>query len=248
MSMLRLSLASSSLLLTLVASATAWSANDPNAPPPDPNGSVAAPQDPNAGVQGDGQGTVMVQPAPVQPVQVQPQQPPQPVPDEPPPRRTPMFGVAPSFHLPLVGNYAANNTYGGGLNLYAGYAFGNLSIAFSPGLFYYRGRGGFGELNLSLGATGRYTFLRDVIIHPFVELGLEYWLAITGTPLSHRGGGVGVSAALGAEIDVTDHLSLQVAARALLIAGGLESSITTATNDIVADFLLTPFVGLVYYR
>jgi hypothetical protein len=222
-------------------------AADPNAPPPDPD-ATGTTQDPNAQPQGtvvlqQGQGGMAVaqpQPQP-QPVAVQPQQPP---PPEAPVRRSLLIGAAPTFHIPLLGTYASRGAYGGGLNVHVGYAIGNLSLAFAPGVFYYRGASGADEAVFSLGAFVRYTFLRDVIIHPFVEIGLDYWGAINGPGgLSQRDFGIGATGVVGAEYDVTDHISLQLAARVTALAGPQSS-----TEVWMGDLMLTPFVAFAYYR
>lgn len=211
----------------LIPAATALAAGDPNAPPPD-----------NAGG--------MIAPPPQQPIEVTVQPPPPPVqppPPEAPPRQTFMAAAVPTFHLPLLGGLAASHAYGGGLNVLVGYAFGNLALAFSPGLFYY-GNGTNGEVAYSLGAVLRYTILRDVVIHPFGELGLDYagifGAESTAGPLSNRTNpSIGGSLALGAEYDVTDHLSLQLAVRASALYG---------LGNGNGDLLFTPYFSVVYYR
>jgi len=188
----------------------------------------------------------MIAPPPQQPIEVTVQAPPPPVqppPPEAPPRQTFMAAAVPTFHLPLLGGLAASHAYGGGLNVHVGYAFGNVAVAFSPGLFYY-GNGTNGELAVTLGAVLRYTILREVVVHPFGELGLDYAIILgadsTAAPLSNRtNASIGASLAIGAEYDVTDHLSLQLAVR----AAGLYS-----VSNGNADLLLTPYFSVVYYR
>ncbi|MEI8258948.1 MAG: hypothetical protein WCJ30_25035, partial [Deltaproteobacteria bacterium] len=166
-----------------------------------------------------------------------------PPPNEPPPRRTSMFAAAPTFHLPLVGVLAGQRAYGGGINVHVGYALGNVSIAFSPALLYY-GNGEKSEAYFTLGAIARYTLLREAVIHPFGEIGIDLGIPIahggsSGPTLTERAFALGVSAAIGAELDLSDNFSLQLAARA------------TACVDIghlLGDVMFTPFLGLVYYR
>src|SRR6476619_4973924 len=81
-----------------IAASSVFSAADPNAPPPDPNGTVTT-QDPNA----PPQGTVAVGMQPQAQPQPQPAQPPD---DEPPPRRSLLIGAAPTFHIPVLGAFA----------------------------------------------------------------------------------------------------------------------------------------------
>ncbi len=208
--------------------AEAFAAADPDAPPPpvDAAGGVVVPPP---------QQQPVAQPVPIQAsVQVQPQ------PNEPPARRTPMFAVVPTFHLPLVGALAARGAFGGGLNVHAGYALGNLSIAFSPSLLYYS-NGPSHEALLTLGAIIRYTLLREVVIHPFGEIGIDLafpFAQSTTYPLTGRTTSLGLSAAIGAELDVSDNFSLQLGARATALVD----------LNITYDVLFTPFFGVVYYR
>lgn len=246
MSMFRRRVVFASITASLAFSASnVFAAADPNAPPPNPDGTVTT-QDPNAQPQGQVvmQGNVAVgqqpQPQP-QPPQQQQQQPGE---DEPPPRRSLLIGASPTFHIPLIGSYATGGAYGGGLNVQVGYGFGNLSIAFSPGIFYYRGRNGLDDVAFSLGAIIRYTFLRDVIIHPFIEVGVDYWGYLDYSPrISGRTFGIGASGVIGAEYDVTDHISLQLAARITGVAGD-----TGTSSGWNGDLMLTPFVAFAYYR
>jgi outer membrane autotransporter protein len=161
-----------------------------------------------------------------------------------------MLSVNPTVHIPLAGALASVGAFGGGLNVLAGYAWGNFSAAFSPGLFYYRNGNNVDEAIFTLGAVLRYTILRDFVIHPFAELGVDYVLQIgangaDASSLTHRAGGAGGSLAIGAEYDVTRNFSLQLAVRGSIIGGGDERS---TTNPLVFDFMLTPFASLVFYR
>jgi hypothetical protein len=186
-------------------------------------------------------------------VQTMPGQP-QPVISEPA-RRFLYFQARGGALIPIVGNYANAGALGGFGNALVGV---QTRAGFSLGLIVggrYATGGAMYQFLLSLGGVVRYTFLRDVVIHPFVEAGFDIHLAAvqpnttsmtTGSAIPVFGrtsGGSygGLNAAAGAEYDISANVSLELACRANYVWGD-------STASPGGDFVIEPWLGFTYYR
>jgi hypothetical protein len=205
------------LLACLLGAVPAHAASDDSggAPPPEPAQPVPA--------------TVIVQPPGAQPpTMVQPE------------RRFLWFQLRGGPGIPLAGNIASNGGFGGfGSGLVGIQTQSGFSIAFNLGGRYFANSVSSLPI-LSIGAVLRYTLLRDVVIHPFGEIGLDLHYPLGGTTefgRSYPQPQFGATGAIGVEYDITVHISLELAARATVFGG-----------DGGADFVFEPWLGFTYYR
>lgn len=116
---------------------------------------------------------------------------------------------------------------------------------------------GFPAVNVSycdfpLGVGARWTPLREVMIHPFVEgvIDLHFISAtLPGNEFSRISATFGVAATLGAELDLAENFSLELGVRAeYILSAGAWNRFFPLDRDVGQnDFLITPFLGGTYY-